>query len=291
MFRGIRRPFSLVLAVSALVLAFSLAAQDGAFPWDRVIGVDAGTLDDDTKTAVEELAAVMPNYHGCRGSVAHCIGLEEPDPTARRLAGFLARRLQAGETRDVIEQGVLNRRRSAHPRVTAEIDTVDAPCLGAEQPLVTIVEFADFECPYCKIVSPMLAQLARARSEQVRYCFKNFPLRTHERAVPASIAAVAAARQGRFWEMHDALYESAPQLSDRDIESCAERVELNLDQFHLDIANDELLEEAMADRFEGLELGIDRTPTIYINGKLYHGELSEIELADRIDEELDLLRP
>ena len=280
---------TLVFAATALLIT-SVLAQDDPFPWDQVVGVDVASLDDDTKAAVEELTAEIPNYHGCRGSVAFCISKDEPDPTARRLAGFLARRVAAGETREQIEERIVNRRRSAHPRVTAEIDTIDAPCIGTDTPLVTIVEFADFECPYCRIASPALEQLVRARSEEVRYCFKHFPIRTHERGVPSSIAALAAHRQQRFWEMHDALYASAPQLEDGDLDRCAQQVGLDLERYQRDIADEALLEEAMADKFEGQELGVDRTPTIFINGKQYFGELSEVELVDRIDEELDLTR-
>ena len=88
--------------------------------------------------------------------------------------------------------------------------------------------------------------------------------------------------------MHDALYTST-DLSDAGLEQTAESIGLDLERFRSDVQSDELLEEVMADKYEGMELGIDRTPTIFVNGKLYVSPPTASELVDRIEEELDML--
>lgn len=272
-----------------LFAGLALAQDQPTFPWDRVVGVDPSTLTDEVRLQVAQLAERIPNYHGCRGSVAECIAQDPPDPTAQRLAGFVARQVMTGMPAFAIQSAVAERRRSAHPRQLAEIDLEGASCIGAETPLVTVVEFADFECPFCKISSPMLERIATARSDRVRFCFKYFPIRSHPRGIPSCVASLAAAQQDRFWAMHDCLYESAPDLSDAAMERCATQVGLDLELYRQGIAGEALLEEVMADKMEGQLLGVDRTPTIFVNGKMYFGELSEVELGDRVDEELDLV--
>jgi predicted DsbA family dithiol-disulfide isomerase len=284
-----------LLAVLLLSTTFFLPgtarAQSGEFPWDRVVGIDSPMVDPAGRARVEALAASTPNYHGCRGTVAECIAQDPPDTTARRLAGFLARRVMAGDSDAEIAALLRERYRSVHPRMLAEIDLAEAPCFGADadSALVTVVEFADFECPYCRMAAPILHDIIEERADRVRLCFKNFPIRSHPRGLPSCVAGLAAHRQGRFWAMHDALYAVAPDLSDEALERAARTAELDLDAFREAMTSEALVEEVMADKYEGLEIGVDRTPTLFVNGKHYIGLLSEAELADRIDEELDLV--
>lgn len=286
----LRRPLGFLLATGLLFVTLTLTAQDSPFPWEQVVGVDVSELDESQRTAVIELADEIPNYFGCRGTVTECVSEDPPDPTALRLVGFLGRHVLADETPEEIEAAVAVRRRSAMPFSVADIYIDEAVCLGADDPLVTVVEFADFECPICQTTSPILELIVLERSENVRLCFKFFPTRSHERAVPSCVAALAASRQDQFWEMHDALFASAPDLSDEAIETCASGIGLEMAQFRQDIADEALLEEVLADKLEAQELGVDRTPSIFINGKRYLGALSEMELADRIDEELEMVQ-
>ena len=209
------------------------------------------------------------------------------DPTARRLAGFLARRVVAGDTDAQIAEGVANRRRSAHPARPAEIDLFEAHCRGPEDAAVTVVEFGDYQCPYCRNAEAFVERIVDARSDKLRFCFKQFPVRSHERAVFAGLAALAAAAQDKFWEMHRALF-AASDLSDSGLEAVARSVALDLERFRAAVADESLVEEIEADKLEGQELGVDRTPTFFVNGKRYYGPLTEVELADRIDEEFEV---
>jgi protein-disulfide isomerase len=282
----------LVIGLAAVLLLALPALAQEAFPWDRVVGAEAELegLDEASRARVVRLAERAPSYHLCRGSVSQCLAEEPPDPIAQRLAGFLVRRVRAGDNDGEIEARLLARRLSARPREVAHLDLAEAACLGPEDAPVTVVEFADFECPFCRMSSRMLESIARDSDGQIRLCFKHFPLRSHSRSMPAAVAAWAAHRQGRFWAMHDALYASAPDFSDEAIERAAQQAGLDMERFHGDVSDGAVAEEVMADKYEGLELGIDRTPTLFVNGKRYVGDLTEPELRDRLAEELEMLR-
>ncbi|MDI7267072.1 MAG: thioredoxin domain-containing protein [Myxococcota bacterium] len=273
---------------AAMLLAVGVAAASDSFPWNRVIGFDTGALSASEKDRVATVAGRTPNYHGCRGTVAECIARDPVDRVAARLAGYIARRVKAGASDAEIAEGVADRRRSARPARTHQFELYDAMCLGSAGAPVTLVEFAEFQCPFCKAAAPFIHRLAAARSQQVRYCVKFFPVRSHDRAVQGCMAGLAAARQGKFFAMHDALFASAPDLSDEAIDRCARRAGLDMDRFRRDLAGEELRDEVEADKLEGQAAGVDRTPTFFVNGKKYFGRVDEAELGDRLDEELDL---
>ncbi len=265
--------------------AVGAAADDASFPWSRVVGAPTSSLTQEQKDRVAALAGTTANYQGCRGTVAECIARDPADATAARLAGFLVRRVVAGDSDTQIADGVANRRRSARPARTAEIDLFESNCTGPANAKVTVVEFGDFQCPFCRAAEPFLEKIIAAHAADVRFCFKHFPVRSHDRAVPSSVAALAAARQGRYWEMHRALYLTS-DLSDANLEAVARQVGLDLARYRADIADEALREEVETDKLEGQELGVDRTPTFFVNGKQYYGPLTEVEFADRIEEEL-----
>lgn len=265
--------------------AVGATADDASFPWSRVVGAPTSSLTQEQKDRVAALAGTTANYQGCRGTVAECIARDPVDATAARLAGFLVRRVVAGDSDTQIADGVANRRRSARPARTAEIDLFESNCTGPANAKVTVVEFGDFQCPFCRVAEPFLEAIIAAHAADVRFCFKHFPVRSHDRAVPSSVAALAAARQGKYWEMHRALYLTS-DLSDSNLEAVARQVGLDLARYRADIADEALREEVETDKLEGQELGVDRTPTFFVNGKQYYGPLTEVEFADRIEEEL-----
>ncbi len=281
-----RKPGAWGIALASAVAAWAAAAWGEGFPWDRVTGIDPATLSAEQKQRAETLAASTANYHGCRGTVAECLAKDPPDATARRLAGYLARRAAAGDTDAQIAEGVANRRRSAWPARPAEIDLFEAHCQGPAGAKVTLVEFGDYQCPFCREAEAYVERIVAARSDRLRFCFKSFPVRAHDRAVPAAVAALAAAQQGKFWEMHRALFAAA-DLSDQGLASVAQAAGLDAARFQAALADETLLEEVEADKVEGQELGVDHTPTFFVNGKKYYGTMSEVELADRLDEEFD----
>ncbi|MFI6994713.1 Na+/H+ antiporter NhaA [Nonomuraea wenchangensis] len=147
---------------------------------------------------------------------------------------------------------------------------------------ITIVQYGDFECPYCGRLHPVLARLLRDNPD-VRLVFRHFPLRTiHPRAASAAIVAEAAGDRGRFWEMHDVLYDNQRSLSDADLERHAARLGVEPWEDVPRHASRIALDEA-----SGRESGVRGTPTLFLNGVRYQGPLDEDAIGRAIAE----LRP
>jgi protein-disulfide isomerase len=157
--------------------------------------------------------------------------------------------------------------------VSADRDHVQ----GSSVAPVTLVEYGDYECPYCGEAYPIVKEIQERMGEQLRFVFRNFPITTsHPHAEHAAEAAEAAAAQESFWEMHDHLYENQRHLKDEDLRSYAERLDLDLELF-----DKELMEHVHADRvhddfMSGVRSGVNGTPTFFVNG-LRHDDSYELE--------------
>jgi protein-disulfide isomerase len=137
---------------------------------------------------------------------------------------------------------------------------------------VTLEEFGDFQCPPCGSFAKFTEELLKEYDSRVRIVFRHFPLSAHEHAQEASLAAEAAGLQGHFWEMYDVLYREqaawakAPNAREL-FESYAGTIGLNVDQFKKDMDGEQAKERVESDQARGQSLGINLTPTIYINGQ------------------------
>ena len=152
--------------------------------------------------------------------------------------------------------------------VLHDINTAGAPAKGPANAPVTIVLYDDFQCPYCAKLEPVLKQVEALYPNQVRFVFKNFPLRMHNNAKPAALAALAAERQGKFWEFHDQLFANYNRLSPGKIEEIAKSLQLDLERFKKDQADPALLKQIDSDSNEAQQLGARGTPTVFLNGRL-----------------------
>jgi protein-disulfide isomerase len=165
--------------------------------------------------------------------------------------------------------------------------SADAPAhvRGPRKAPVTLSEFADFECPYCGAAYPVVKRLERTFGDRMRFAFFEFPLRIiHPHAELAAEAAEAAGAQGFFWEMHDALFEHQRALSPRDIIRYAAAIEVpDRARFERELGThvyEPLIDASLA---LGESLGVEGTPTFFINGMQYEGELTYSALATVID--------
>src|SRR5919112_1173085 len=150
---------------------------------------------------------------------------------------------------------------------------------------VTLVKYGDFECPYCGEAHPVLEELLERVGEQVRFVFRHFPLDSvHPRARRAAQAAEAAASQGRFWEMHDLLYERQDELGEADLMRYAAELELDLERFEEDLANDNHAWRIEEDRLGGDRAGVRGTPTLFVNGVRYTGTIDLDGLLAAVEE-------
>ncbi|MBI3091400.1 MAG: DsbA family protein [Candidatus Tectomicrobia bacterium] len=171
------------------------------------------------------------------------------------------------------------------PRLQVSAD--DDPSTGAANALITIIEFSDFECPFCSRSQPVLKQVLSTYAEKVRLVYRDYPLETiHQRGRPAALAANCANEQGKFWEYHDLLFANQQKLSDADLQGYAKQVNLDAGKFDACFAAKKYNAEIDHDIEDGRKLGVDSTPTFYINGRLVAGAVSFNEMKKIIEEEL-----
>jgi protein-disulfide isomerase len=137
-----------------------------------------------------------------------------------------------------------------------------------------VIEYADFECPYCAALHLRLAEL------ELRRVFRHFPVSSsHPRAWPAACAAEAAARQGRFWEMHDLLFADQGRLEDPHLWDRARRLGLDLERFEADRRDEAIRDRVRRDFQSGVRAGVVTTPTLFARGQMLAGQIEPEELA------------
>lgn len=161
------------------------------------------------------------------------------------------------------------------------IPVQDSPVQGYWGAPVTIVEYSDFECPYCQKVTPTLRQVLQHFDGQVRVVFKHFPLPFHPDALLAHHAALAAREQEKFWEMHDVLFDHQRALKSDDLMTYARQIGLDLQQFSDALKDSKLSAHIEQDRSEGTSLGVTGTPTFFVNGTKMVGAQS-FEVFQRV---------
>jgi len=147
-----------------------------------------------------------------------------------------------------------------------EIDTTHSVAKGSSEARVTVVEFSDFECPYCAEARKVLDQLLAAYPDDVRIVYRDFPLSQHPRAQAAAEAGKCAQEQGKFWPLHDLMYDNPRALSDDDLRAYAGKVELNLEAFEACLASDRPARGVALDEAAARALGVGGTPALFING-------------------------
>lgn len=173
---------------------------------------------------------------------------------------------------------------SPGPQRTLKVPVGDSPQRGPADAWVTIVEFADFECPYCRAEEPVLADIESTFGADVRLVFKSFPLTgIHPDAMASAIAAQCAADQGRFWELHDLLFRTA--LDDATLVADAEQVAgLDVAAWQACRGGSTAAARVAADVDLASELGVDGTPTLVVNGVTLIGAIPESELRAAVEQ-------
>ncbi|MDQ0594533.1 protein-disulfide isomerase [Chryseobacterium ginsenosidimutans] len=142
---------------------------------------------------------------------------------------------------------------------------------------LVIVEYGDYQCPYCGAAYPVLKELMKEFGSQIKFVFRNFPLsEMHQYARPAALAAEAANLQGKFWEMHDAIYENQQYLNEDFLLKLAKKLSLDIPQFKADIENPKLTEKIDADFQSGIVSGVNGTPSFFVNGNKFNGGAEDL---------------
>ena len=171
------------------------------------------------------------------------------------------------------------------PRV--KVKTEDARSRGPQNAPVTIVEFADFQCPFCNRTSETIKQLEKKYAGQIRFVFRDFPLAFHANAAKAAEAGSCAQEQGKFWQMHDKLFANQANLQPVDLKRYASEIGLDAAQFKQCLDSEKYSKKWQSDRDEGESYGINGTPTFFVNGRMLAGAAPFETFAQMIDEELE----
>jgi len=276
------------IVVASFLLAAGLAlAADKPLDTRLVEGYDQ--LPATQQTQVMEVLTHASCYYGCADTIAACLQKTPPSAGAKRLAAFVVRRVLAGRKPAEVREDLKQREKSAFPVKQYPPSVEGLPVLGAAVAPVKVEIYADCQCPYCGVASPALARLAREMPGKVGMWFKQFPVKSHALGVSCATAMEAASAQGKFWEMHDALYAHKDELSEDIISRLAAGVGLDMTRFGSDRKTASVLDRVRAQKMEGIDRGMTGTPGIFINGKYYAGLKTYPELRDRILEELEIL--
>jgi NhaA family Na+:H+ antiporter len=167
------------------------------------------------------------------------------------------------------------------------VDPVRDHVRGGVDAQVTLVEYGDFQCPYCGDAYPVVHELLERFGDRLRFVFRHMPLGDlHPRAPAASRAAEAAGAQGRFWEMHDRLFEHQRELSDAQLREHAEAIGLDLERFDSDLRDADLAQRVEDDYRSGAGSGVPSTPRFFVNGVIHLGSSSLAQLGEAIGAEL-----
>lgn len=170
------------------------------------------------------------------------------------------------------------------PRLRS-VNYLNAPSIGPREALVTIAEFSDFQCPFCRNSQSVIREVLKNYKSDVRLVFKHRPLESHSQAFTSAQAAFCAGEQGAFWQYHDALFVSE-DLSAETLNKLASTVHLNLTKFENCLKSELSRAAVQKDLDEAKRFAIDSTPTFVINGRLFRGALSLEDFKAAIDQEL-----
>jgi protein-disulfide isomerase len=289
-------------AAAALALALLLAggsAARAATPPDtsKIKEVDFGGLSEaQTRTAIR-IMSDHPCNCGCNMTIAIC---RERDSSCRRsliFARTIVDALREGkseaETVKVLQTKASTFVEAKLPDdagVVYNIDVTRNPVRGPKSAPITIVEFSDFQCPYCASLQPVLEQVLKTFPKDVRLIFKQYPLNIHQYARQAAAASLAAHAQGKFWPMHDKMFQNFGAINEENISKWAKEVGLNMPEFEKAMQSgqhDAMVQKDLADGASAKVLG---TPTVFVNGKKVQGQTFEA-YKKVIQEELAAARP
>jgi predicted DsbA family dithiol-disulfide isomerase len=209
--------------------------------------------------------------------IAQCVIEKRACPACLPAAQTIAKAVREGMAREQVE-GLYKQRFDAASAKTIAVE--GSPSRGPDAAPVTVVEFADFECPFCQHIAPELDALWQKRQTAVRFVYKFMPLPMHPHGESAARAAIAAQAQGKFWEMHDKLFANGEHLDDAAILAYAAAIGLDLDRFRADLQSPATKARLDADRKLGDALKVKGTPTIFINGREYDTKINIEEWVD-----------
>ena len=271
MMRGWLLP-ALILISTALLLA-----QD----WQTATtlnGVDFTGLTPARKTIALKALRNFGCTCGCDMKVAECRVKDPSCSYSKGLSSTIVGAVREGKSEaaaiELAKASKLGHR--PEPKLLddpVQIATQGAPVTGPANARITLVEFSDFQCPYCSKASTQIAAILKAYPKDVKLIFKQFPLDNHPQAQISAQASLAAHQQGKFWQLHDLMFANRTKLSRGAITFWAQSLGLDMKRFNADLDSPAIKKTVARDQEDGEKAGVEGTPTLYINGQRYNGNL------------------
>ncbi len=233
----------------------------------KLDGIDTSSLT--TREKKEFSAYVSEFLSPCANvpvPIAQCVQEKRACAKCFPAAKHVLKGVRDGMSREQIEKAYKNR---FDPDKVKNVAIDGSPTKGPDAAPITVVEFADFECPHCGLVAPVLEKAFQDNRTAVRMVYKFMPLSGHVHAEPAARAAIAAMNQGKFWEMHAKLYGNQQHLEQGDFDIYAKDIGLDIARFKADMVSPQTKERLERDRKMADALEVKGTPTIFINGREY----------------------
>jgi protein-disulfide isomerase len=236
-----------------------------------VPGVDTSSFTPREKRELSQYLADLPAPCADMAvSVGQCVAERRACAACGPAAAAVAQAVRDGMAREQVEALYKERFDASASR---KIPLEGSPSRGPDGGPVVVVEFADFECPFCQKMAPELDALWSAHKDKVRFVYKFMPLAMHPHSELAARAAIAAQMQGKFWEMHHQLFANGQHLESSDLDGYARAIGLDVEKFRADMQSPAAAARLDADRKLADELGVKGTPSIYIDGRAYDSKV------------------
>ena len=247
----------------------------------------------------KQKAAALKSLHvencicGCNMKLAQCRVMDPACGDSKALSGMVVDGVKGAKTADQIHDLLINsgfaKARAAANKILSDpvkLATAGSPFQGPEKAKITLVEFSDFQCPYCSRAIAEVDNILRAYPKDIKLVFKQFPLEIHSEAQLAAEASLAANAQGKFWPLHDKLFANFRKISRDNIFLWAKESGLDMEKFKVDLQSGKFRPVVERDVKDGFEAGVQGTPTFFINGQRYNGLLDLASVKAILDAEL-----
>ncbi len=234
--------------------------------------MDWKSLTGPKKTAALRVMQAEGCSCGCDMKIAECRVKDPSCSVSKKLAASVVNDVESGKSPQAIRAQLQKVAAEGPPVLDAPVNipTTGAPVLGPANAKITVVEFSDFQCPYCSKAVVEMKEVMR-QMPNVKLVFKQFPLESHSQAEFGAEAALAAQAQGKFWEMHDLLYAGFPDLTRNRVMSYARQLNLDIKRFTAEVDSHKYKARIEAEAKEGEGFGVSGTPSFFFNGRKYNG--------------------
>ncbi len=225
----------------------------------------------------------------CGMKVAECVHRDPNCSYSKALVALAIKSVQEGKSLVEISKLMDASPKAHRPKLLEDPVTIPvngSPTRGPNDARITLVEFSDFECPYCSIAVGEVNTIMNAYPKDIKLIYKQFPLSMHPHAPLAAAASLAANQQGKFWQMHDALFKNFRKLSRENILAMAKEIGLDMTKFTADLDSPKYQAEVQKDVADGETAGVYGTPSFFVNGKHYNGPLTLESIKPILDAEL-----